>query len=106
VAETVHRFMPTRELMNLIAGNWASWETGLESDEPRDADGFLAVAVPYVRFIADREAAAADADCRGGVVTLDLAPLTEGDDYLREGGGIFVLADVLVQQPITLELHP
>ncbi|MEA3401046.1 MAG: hypothetical protein U9R79_07355 [Armatimonadota bacterium] len=106
VTDIAYRFMPARDLMSLIAGNWASFETDLKSETPSQADGLLAVEVPYVRFTAERAAAVADADCRGGVITLDLAPLTEGADYLREGTGIFVLADVLVQQPVTVELQP
>ncbi len=30
--ETVHRFIPARELMNLVAGNWANWKSDLETE--------------------------------------------------------------------------
>lgn len=106
MSETVHRFMPARDLMSLIAGNWASLPDDREGEEPREADGLLAVEVPRVRFTSDREAAQAAVDCRGGVVALDLAPLTEGEDYLREGGDVYVLADVLVQEPVSVQMRP
>lgn len=104
MSETVHRFMPARDLMSLIAGNWASLPDDREGEEPREADGLLAVEVPRVRFVSTREHGIGD--CRGGVVALDLAPLTEGEDYLREGGDVYVLADVLVQEPVSVQMRP
>ncbi|MFW6156722.1 MAG: hypothetical protein ACOC7J_05335 [Armatimonadota bacterium] len=103
---TVHRFMDARALMNLVAGNWASFKTDRESDEPFESDGLLAVDILWVRFSADRDAEQAAARCRGGIVTLDLAPLTEDEDYVRDGDDVYVMADVLVARPVTIELVP
>lgn len=103
---TVFRFMDARTLMNLVAGNWASFETDLETDGPVESDGLLAVEIPLVRFTADREAARAAARCRGGIVHLDIDPLTEGEEYRREGSAVYVMADVLVAEPVRVELMP
>jgi len=104
--EPVYRFMPARELMNLAAGNWASWKSDLEIErEPHPDDGSV-VEVPHIRFTPDEDAARAQATCRGGLVILDIALLTEGSDYLRRGGEVFVAADVLVGEPVTIDLRP
>ena len=102
--EIVYRFMDARMLMNLVAGNWASFETELETDEPFESDGLLAVDIPYVRFAADRDATRSA--CRGGIVTLDLAGLTEDEDFRREGPDVYVLTDVLVAESVTIEFSP
>jgi len=39
-------------------------------------------------------------------VALDIALLTEGQDYVREGGDVCVLADVLIAERVTIELLP
>ncbi len=104
--EPVYRFMPARELMNLAAGNWASWESDLEIErEPHPEDDSV-VEVPHIRFTPDEAAARAQATCRGGVVTLDIALLSEGSDYVRRGGHVYVAADVLVGEPVTIDLRP
>lgn len=102
----VHRFMDARTLMNLVAGNWASFETELESDEPFESDGLLAVDIPWVRFSTDERAARARAGCRGGIVRLELDSLVEGDEYRREGDDVYITADVLVGEPVHIELSP
>ncbi len=104
MAEMVHRFMNARDLMSLVAGNWASLHGDLEGEEPIESNGLLAVDVPRVRFTPD--ATEADGDCRGGIVSLDLAYLAEGDDYQREGDAVYVMADVLVAQPVSIALKP
>ncbi|MGD9494867.1 MAG: hypothetical protein AB7Y46_01025 [Armatimonadota bacterium] len=104
--EPVYRFMPARELMNLVAGNWASWQSDLPSErEPHPEDGSV-VDVPWVRFSLDQAQVRASAACRGGIVTLDISPLTEAEEYLRRGPEVYVLADVLVGEPLTIELRP
>jgi hypothetical protein len=103
---TVYRFMDARTLINLVAGNWASFETELESDEPFESDGLLAVDIPWVRFTTDKDASRAEVGCRGGIVTLDIDPLVEGEDYRREGDHVYVMADVLVAEPVSIQLHP
>jgi len=103
---TVFRFMDARMLMNLVAGNWASFETDFESDEPFESDGLLSIEIPLVRFTADREAARAASGCRGGIVHLDIDLLTEDEEYRREGGVVYVMADVLVAEPVRIELMP
>jgi len=100
----VYRFMPARELMNLAAGNWASWESDRTVEREPHADDDSLIEVPWVRFVTDR--ARATGACRGGVVMLDLAPMVESDDYVRERGEVFVLADVLVAEPVSIELQP
>lgn len=106
MTETVHRFMNARDLMSLVAGNWASLQNELESAEPTESDGLLAVDVSWVRFAADSAAAEADANCRGGIVSIDLAPLVEGEEYQREGDAVYVIADVLVAEPVKIGLKP
>ena len=103
--DTVFRFMDARTIMSLVAGNWASFDTDLE-DEEVDGDGLLVVDIPRVRFEADRNVACAECGCRGGMVALNVEPLTEGEDYVREGDRVFVMADVLVAEPLTIELMP
>jgi len=106
VTDIVYRFMPARELMNLVAGNWASWRSDLPIErEPHPEDGSL-VEVPYVRFTPEEAAVRGGGACRGGIVALDIALLAEGQDYVREGGDVCVLADVLVAEPVTIELLP
>ncbi len=105
MAEIVYRFMDARTLMNLIAGNWASFPGDREPDE-RESDGLLAVEIPQVRFEPDRDVARAKIACRGGVVALDVEPLIEGEDFIRESGQVFVNADVLVAEPVQIELMP
>ncbi len=102
----VYRFMDSRALMNLVAGNWASFKTDLESEEPFESDGLLAVEIPWVRFTPDREAAGDESGCRGGIVTLDIDPLVEGEDYRQDGDDVYVMADVLVVEPVSIELTP
>lgn len=104
--EAVYRFMDARMMMNLVAGNWASFETDREPDEPVDGEGLLVVDIPLVRFTADHEAERARSGCRGGIVTLDIDPLVEGEDYHREGHTVCVMADVLVAEPVSIQLHP
>ncbi|MFP4249088.1 MAG: hypothetical protein ACLFU7_05480 [Armatimonadota bacterium] len=104
--ETVYRFMDARMLMNLVAGNWASFETDIESDEPVESDGLLAVDIPLVRFASLLDADCVQARCRGGIVHLDIEPLAEGEDYRREGGDVYVMADVLVGEPVNIEFKP
>ncbi|MFO8079950.1 MAG: hypothetical protein R6V07_06535 [Armatimonadota bacterium] len=106
MAETVYRFMDARMLMNLVAGNWASFNTDIESDEPNERDGLLAVAIPWVRFAAVLDAHCVQGRCRGGIVHLDIEPLTEGEDYRRDGGDVYVMADVLVGEPVNIEFKP
>ncbi len=106
MAETVYRFMDARTIMNLVAGNWASFETDLEADEPVDGEGLLVVEIPRVRFDADRNVARAASGCRGGIVALNIEPLIEGEDYVRVGDRVFVMADVLVAEPVSIELVP
>lgn len=104
--ELVYRFMPARELMNLVAGNWASWASDLPLErEPHPEDGSL-VEIPYVRFTPDETEARKAATCRGGIVMLDISLLTEGQDYVRRGGDLYVLADTLVGEIMTIELRP
>ena len=103
---TVFRFMDARTLTNLVAGNWASFETDLESDEPFESDGLLAVEIPYVRFSADRDTEEATARCRGGIVTIDIESLAEEDDYARDGDTVYVMADALVGAAVTIDLKP
>lgn len=102
--EPVYRFMPARELMNLAAGNWASWPSDRAVHREPHPDDDSVIEVPWIRFVTDR--ARANGVCRGGLVTLDLGPLVEGDEYVCEGGDVFVLADVLVAQRVTIELNP
>ena len=104
--ETVYRFMDARDLMNLVAGNWASFDTERESDEPFESDGLLAVDIPWVRFSAILDADCVKARCRGGIVHLDIEPLVEDEDYHREADDVYVLADVLVGEPVNIELRP
>lgn len=102
--ELVYRFMLARELMNLAAGNWASWQSDRSVErEPHPVDDSV-IEVPWVRFVADRTRMTGN--CRGGLVILDLEQLNEGHDYVREGDDVFVLADVLVAEPVTIELRP
>jgi hypothetical protein len=103
---TVYRFMDARTLMNLIAGNWASFENDLESDEPFEADGLLAVDIPLVHFSALLDADCVQARCRGGIVHLDIDSLVEGEEYQREGDDVYVMADVLVAEPVNIEMRP
>lgn len=103
---SVYRFMDARMLINLVAGNWASFETDFESDEPFESDGLLAVEIPLVRFTTDRDEARAASGCRGGIVHLDIDPLVEDEEYHREGDDIYVMADVLVAEPVSIQLHP
>ncbi|GEM_PF-4688953 len=105
MAEIVYRFMDARTLMNLIAGNWASFQGDFEPEE-RESDGLLAVDIPKVRFEPDRDSVRAKIACRGGVVALDIEPLIEDEDFIREGGQVFVNADVLVAEPVQIELMP
>lgn len=104
--ETVYRFMDARMLMNLIAGNWASFDGDREPDEPVNGDGLLVVDIPLVRFSTKPNAACATGSCRGGVVHLDIEPLIEGDDYQRDGEDVYVMADALVAQPVSIKLRP
>ncbi|MGI5819514.1 MAG: hypothetical protein ACOX9R_15600 [Armatimonadota bacterium] len=106
MAATVYRFMDARMLMNLVAGNWASFETERESDEPFESDGLLAVDIPWVRFTADEDAARRGAGCRGGIVHLDIGALVEDEDYLSEADHVYVMADVLIGEPVSIELKP
>jgi hypothetical protein len=103
---TVYRFMDARTLMNLIAGNWASFENDLESDEPFESDGLLAVEIPLVRFSTMLDADCVQVQCRGGIVHLDIEPLIEGEDYQREGDDVYVMADALVAEPVNIEMRP
>jgi hypothetical protein len=103
MADTVYRFMDARMLMNLVAGNWASFETELETDEPFESDGLLAVDIPWVRFTPQRNARSG---CRGGLVALDLADLTDGEDFVREGDEVYVMADVLIGEELTIHIQP
>jgi len=106
VPETVYRFMDARMLMNLVAGNWASFEGDREPDEPVNGDGLLVVDIPLVRFSTKPNAACATGSCRGGIVHLGIEPLAEGEDYIREGDDIYVMADVLVAEPVNIEIKP
>lgn len=103
--ETVYRFMDARMLMNLVAGNWASFETDRESDEPFESDGLLAVDIPWVKFSTVLDADAVKARCRGGLVHLDIAPLVEDEDYVRDGEDVYVMADVLIGEPVSIEIR-
>lgn len=102
--EPVYRFMPARELMNLAAGNWASWQSDRTVEREPHPDDDSLIEVPWVRFVTER--ARATSVCRGGLVILDLGPLIEGEEYVRDGGEVFVLADVLIVEPLTIELQP
>lgn len=102
--EPVYRFMPARELMNLAAGNWASWQSDRAVEREPHPDDDSLIEVPWLRFVSER--ARATGACRGGLVILDLGPLVEGEEYVRAGGEVFVLADVLVAEPLTIELQP
>ena len=104
--ETVYRFMNARDLMSAVAGNWASLHNELDSAEPTDSDGLLSVDIPWIRFDADPAQAEARATCRGGIVTLDLTGLAETDEYQREDDGVYVAADVLVAQSLSISLKP
>ncbi|MFW5868057.1 MAG: hypothetical protein ACOCX2_09590 [Armatimonadota bacterium] len=104
--QTVYRFMDARNLMNLIAGNWASFEADREPVEPVDGGGLLVVDIPLVRFSTSLDADCAQARCRGGIVHLDIEPLVDGEDYQREGDDVYVMADVLVGEPVNIELRP
>jgi hypothetical protein len=106
MAETVYRFMDARMLMNLVAGNWASFETDLESEEPFESDGLLAVAIPWLRFTAMLDADCVQSRCRGGIIHLDIEPLAEGEDYRRDGDTVYVMADVLVSEPVDIDFRP
>lgn len=101
---TVYRFMDARMLMNLVAGNWASFETELESDEPFESDGLLAVDIPSLRFTAHPDTTRSR--CRGGIIALDLDGLSEGEDFRRDGDDVYVMADVLVGESVNIELTP
>lgn len=105
MTEKVHRFMNVRDLMSVVAGNWASLHSDLESEEPSESDGLLAVEIPWVRFNAD-PGSAEEADCRGGLITLDLASLDEDEDYRREADAVYVAADTLVSQELAIQLRP
>lgn len=105
MADTVYRFMDARMIMSLVAGNWASFETDREDDEPVDGGGLLVVEIPRVRFHTDRNVAAVTSG-RGGIVSLNVEPLIEGEDYVRDADEVFVMADVLVAEPVSIELVP
>jgi hypothetical protein len=104
--DTVYRFMDARALMNLVAGNWASFKTDYETEEPFESDGLLAVDIPLVRFSTLLDADCVQARCRGGIVHLDIEPLVEDEDYERDGDDVYVMADVLVAEPVNIELKP
>lgn len=104
MAEIVYRFMDARTVMSLVAGNWASFHSDLASDEEGvDNDGLLAVEMPWVRF---ENAPSAPSGTRGGVVALDITPLVPDEEYRVLGEATYVMADVLVGEPVTIELRP
>lgn len=103
---TVHRFMNARDLMSLVAGNWASLTNELESAEPTESDGLLSVDVPWMSFSPEPEVAEAQTGCRGGIVSVDLTPLIEGEEYRREEEVFYVIADALVAEPVSISLRP
>lgn len=99
MAETVYRWMNVKELQNLVAGNWPTWEP-LEACDIPEFEGN-----PCMRFSPDRERAKRGARGRGGMVSLDIEPLTDGQDYLRlENGDVQVLAFAVVDEPVTIEM--
>ena len=58
-----------------------------------------------MRFHADRNVAGATSG-RGGIVSLNVEVLIEGEDYVRDADDVFVMADVLVAEPVSIELVP